>query len=761
MISIRNSPWAAILAFLLATSVGNVALAQEAETPNATSDVPPRGQYSVTPATSAISVDGVLDEAAWTDALSIDVPYEWWPGDNLPAIVETVCLLTYDDSNLYIAFRAMDPRPQEIRAHLWDRDQIFDLITDDHVLIMIDTFGDDRSAYQFRANPLGVQADAINSGVGGGLEDWSWNAIWESAGRINEEGYAIEMAIPFNQLRFPSGGRELTWGVSAGRSYPRADRHRFNSHFTDRDNSCRLCQSDFVTGFESIAPGRNLELVPTFTALRTDELQDFPDGGLEDGDPDPELGLTARWGVTESLSLLAAINPDFSQVEADVAQLEINTRFALFYPETRPFFLEGTDYFASPMQAVFTRTVVDPLLGTKLTGKIGRHALGIMATIDETNTLTLPSNQASRSAEIDERVNGGVFRYRVDVGADSALGALFTDREGDGYHNRVAGLDGYLRLGAVDTLNLQFLRSDTAYPDDFAEEHGQPTGSFAGNAIMADYTHLSRDWLITAAYNDRSPGFRADYGFIPRVDVRAGRAQFGRIFWGGSDQWFSRLDVVGNAFYAVDHEGNETDRRYGFESRYQGPRQMLVMLGGSNSRQLFGGEYFDLVEGGAYFEIKPMGGFNFGFLTQLGETIDLANVRKANQWIFSPEVYFNVGRSLSVRYSHTYQRLDTVGGEEIYTANLAQSRIQYMLSSRAFVRAILQYRWLHQNPAAYEWEVTEDSENLFTQFLFSYKLNARTVVFAGYSDNSTGLQTSGLVRMNRTFFIKLGYAWVL
>jgi len=156
-----------------------------------------------------------------------------------------------------------------------------------------------------------------------------------------------------------------------------------------------------------------------------------------------------------------------------------------------------------------------------------------------------------------------------------------------------------------------------------------------------------------------------------------------------------------------------------------------------------------------------MGGFNLGFLTQLGETIDLANVRKANQWFFVPEINFNLGRRLSVRYSHTFQRLDTLAGEEIYTANLVQSRIQYMFTSRAFVRTILQYRWLHQNPSAYNWEVIESSENLFTQFLFSYKLNARTVVFAGYSDNSTGLPTSGLVRTNRTFFIKLGYAWVL
>jgi hypothetical protein len=384
-----------------------------------------------------------------------------------------------------------------------------------------------------------------------------------------------------------------------------------------------------------------------------------------------------------------------------------------------------------------------------------------MATIDETNTLTLPANQASRRAEIAERTSGGVLRYRVDVGGESAIGALFTDREGSGYHNRVAGADAYLRLGAVDTLNVQFLRSDTAYPDDFAERYGQPSGSFAGNAFMASYVHAGREWVLTANYHDRSPGFRADYGFVPRVDVRSSTVDFGRTFWGGSDRWFTKFDVYANAYYAVDHDGNKTDHRYRIETQYQGPLQSMLMVGGSQSQELFAGEYFDLTEGGAYFEIKPTGGFNFGLLAQLGETIDLANVRKANQLLFVPEAWINLGRRLSVRYSHTYQRLDTLGGEEIYTVNLAQSRIQYMFTSRAFVRAILQYQWLHQNPLVYEQEVPEDSQDLFTQFLFSYKLNARTVIFAGYSDNSLGFQQSGLVRTDRTFFIKLGYAWVL
>jgi hypothetical protein len=199
-----------------------------------------------------------------------------------------------------------------------------------------------------------------------------------------------------------------------------------SSHSIDRSNSCILCQENHLVGFENITPGHNLEFDPTFTAGRTDTRPDFPDGSFQKGDSNLDPGVTARWGMTSNLALNGTLNPDFSQVEADAAQLDVNTRFALFFPEKRPFFLEGTDFFSTPLEAVFTRTVVDPAWGIKLTGKQGGNGIGVFATRDDINNLLLPSNQESAFAHLDQNVTGSVLRYRRDVGSGSILGVLYT-----------------------------------------------------------------------------------------------------------------------------------------------------------------------------------------------------------------------------------------------------------------------------------------------------------------------------------------------
>ncbi|MEA2691369.1 MAG: hypothetical protein QOJ16_756, partial [Acidobacteriota bacterium] len=329
--------------------------------------VPSLRRFAVTRAASAIKIDGVLDEEAWKSALTIDLPYEWFPGDNVPPRVRTEAKVTFDADNLYVAFHCEDPDPGAIRAHLIDRDAIGTFIQDDHVGFNLDTFDDEQRAFQFRVNPFGVQVDAVFSEVNS-AEDFSWDAIWASAGRVTRDGYVVEIAIPFRQLRFPRSSAPQTWGIEFFRSYPRDVRYRMSSRYTDRAKDCILCQENKVAGFAGIAPGRNLELDPTLTSQRSDAQPPgaFPEGGLDRGKTKTDPGLTARWGFSPNASLSAAINPDFSQVEADVAQLGINTRFALFYPEKRPFFLEGADLFLTPLQAVFTRTVADPDWGVKL-----------------------------------------------------------------------------------------------------------------------------------------------------------------------------------------------------------------------------------------------------------------------------------------------------------------------------------------------------------------------------------------------------------
>ena len=220
---------------------------------------------AVTPAASHIKIDGRLDEQAWQKAAMLELPYEWQPGDAIPAPVKTEVLITYDHAKIYIAFRCFDPEPQKIRAHVMGRDSIDTFIMDDHVSFMLDTFNDERRAFQFRVNPLGVQADANFSELEG-YEDFSWDAIWASAGRITDFGYTVEVAIPFNQLRFAKGGMAQTWGFEADRSWPRNVRHRMSTHVRDRDRNCLICQFNKLSGFQGISPGKNLEFDPTLTA---------------------------------------------------------------------------------------------------------------------------------------------------------------------------------------------------------------------------------------------------------------------------------------------------------------------------------------------------------------------------------------------------------------------------------------------------------------------------------------------------------------
>lgn len=724
-------------------------------------------RFQVPKAPSKVVIDGVLDEEAWAAAPVIPLPFEWQPGDNLPAPVKTECLVTYDLHNLYIGFRCFDPEPRKIRAHLMDRDDTDTLILDDYISFMVDAFNDERRCFQFRVNPMGVQADAIFSELEG-YEDFSWDAIWDAAAKITDWGYAIEVAIPLGQLRFRKTDGPKTWGFSAERSWPRDARHRMTSHPRSRSVNCILCQFNKLTGFEGVTPGQNIEINPTFTAGRTDSMNpaEYPDGSLERGKGDYQPGLTAKWGITPNLILNATANPDFSQVEADVAQLEINRRFALFYPEKRPFFLEGADFFLTPVQAVFTRTVADPLWGTKLTGKSGRTAMGFFAAQDEVTNLLFPSNQGSNQASLEQNAYGGVFRLRQDVGRMSTLGVLYTGRAGTDYYNHVAGADGFLRLDQKNSVIFQFLHSETDYPTSLALDYGQRETRFGGNAINFQFQHFSRNWIIETLYEDLSPGFRADYGFVPRVDTRHGTAMVFRQIWGKPKSWFNliRLGAAGEVVY--DHEGTLTDRGLTMGAMYQGNLETQINLHGILVRTFYDGRYFDTAYGTFDFRIRPFSGSQIGVEGMAGQAIDFANSRLADVFAAGPTASFSLFRHLNLVVAHSFERL-SLGGDTIYTANLSQAKVLWNFSVRAFVRAIVQYRDLAQNPAMSTSPVDSRTEGLFTQFLFSYKLNPRTVLFLGYSDNAMGGVFDSrlgpgrvdITRTDRTFFLKIGYAW--
>ena len=274
------------------------------------------GEPATIPSTDhEITVDARLDEPAWEEALALPLEWEWFPSDNDPAPVETTAFVTFDAENLYVAFRARDPEPAAIRAHYGDRDTV---ASDDTVGFMIDPFSDQRRAYQFRINPLGVQMDALNSDVEQ-TEDFSWDAIWESAGRITEGGYVVEAAVPFRQLRFPRTENPQAWGVLAMRDYPRSVRHRLRSIVTDKDRDCLVCQLQPIRGFSGMTTGSDLEVVPTLTGRWTEERADGLTGELE----------TSEEELDPIIEKFTALKPQFLEVIDQSLQMEMpsNDRF--------------------------------------------------------------------------------------------------------------------------------------------------------------------------------------------------------------------------------------------------------------------------------------------------------------------------------------------------------------------------------------------------------------------------------------------------
>ncbi len=715
-----------------------------------------RPTYQIPRTTTAIDIDGLLDDEIWQHALTVDLPYETSPGDNTPAPVFTECYLAYDESSLYVAFRAGDGEPSRIQARLTDRDNIWH---DDRVGIMIDPFNDERRGFEFLVNPLGVQMDAARNDVGGDNErDVSWDAIWDSAGRIDAEGYTVEMAIPFNSLRFPRTQDEQTWGFAAARQYPRNVRYEMMSVPNDRDATCFFCQTGKLAGFVGISPGRNIEFAPTFTASRNDQPA-VAGGSLQDGEAEEDVGLSARWGITPNVSLNATFNPDFSQVEADVAQLSVNERFALFFPEKRPFFMEGADFFQTPFQVLHTRTVVDPSWGFKTSGKEAGNGFGAFVASDEAANLLIPSNQSSRFGVADGDVTTGVIRYRRDVGEASTLGVIATAREGDDYYNRVYGADGFLRLTSTKTARFQLLGSATSYPTAVADAYGQTAETMDGFAGRMNLAHDSRHWRLWGNYEDLDENFRADAGFVPRVDARTYRGGFQRRFWGQGDGWYTWLGMGVEGSRIEDHGGKLTDENVALVTHYNGPWQSYLNLRLVKANSYYNGDMYDNDRVFFTTNFIPTDDLRFWCAGSIGNAIDFANSQPAWRVWGGPGIEYRFGKHVSLFLDHSYEEL-SVHSKRLFVANLINMNLDYQFTSRMRARAVLQYLDVSRDTDLFAATVNEDDNDLFSQLLFSYKVNPQTLLYLGYSDDRYGDEGAQTMRqVDRTLFFKVGYAW--
>jgi hypothetical protein len=700
-----------------------------------------------------ITIDGLIDEEAWESARLFDLEYETEPGENTPAPVRTEALVIFDKYKLYVAFRCYDPEPSKIRAHYSDRDSNND---DDDVLVELDTFNDERRSIILESNPFGVQTDWKYSASG---YDRTWDTIYETKGRITEWGWVVEFSIPFSSLQFQRKEGVQTWGLLLSREYPREVRRDLRIIPLDRNNNCRLCQYTKIEGFAGVSPGKNMEINPTVTAVRTSERVDFPEGDFEPTNEDLEVGLTARLGVTPNLYFTGTVNPDFSQVEADSLQLDINQPFALFYPEKRPFFTEGADIFETLLNAVYTRTMRDPQWGLKLTGKEGANAIGAYVVRDGVTNLIFPGNQGSSSSSLVMNNTSSVLRFNRDTWNNSTVGVLLTDREGEDYFNRLFSFDGNIRLSRRDTVQIQAMRSSTRYPDSIVTDYSQPPGEFADTALSFEYDHVTRNEGWWVDYEKIGDDFRADLGFMPRVG-------YGNVEGGWSYRWiaepgiwWSNVRVSNDYHYFWDSAGDLLYRSANFQFSYLGKLQSRAVLNGVMSREFYNGQVFDNTEVNLFSGFNPVGNLFVHLNTRYGNRIDYANTRPGNRIQIEPRIRGSIGKHLSFNLEHVFERM-TAKEDRLYSANISQAKLTYNINVRAFFRSIIQYINYDYNVDNYTFDTEPEYRQLLSQFLFAYQINARTLLYVGYYDNHFGGRDYDMTRNDYSFFAKVGYAWV-
>lgn len=453
--------------------------------------------------TATITIDGRLDEAVWAHAAVLRAFSEYLPNDNRPADDSTTVLVWYSPTALYFGIRAYQDSAS-VRATLADRDKI---AGDDYVQILLDTFDDHRQALVFGVNPLGAQADGtlldaarqvattLSAASSGAYAiDLSPDYVYESKGHVTAWGYEVEVRIPFKTLRYQARDPQ-DWSVNVIRVV-QATGHQLTWTRVLQTQASFLAQSGTLTGLTGLSRGLVLDVTPEATSTVTGAPQ--PSGWAYSGG-DPRIGATVRWGVTANLTLNGTVRPDFSQVEADVPQIQFDPRSALNYPEKRPFFLDGLELFQTPMELIYTRRLVDPQGAAKLTGKLGATTIAALSGVDGTDASATGADHPLLSA----------LRVRRDLGGANSLGIVYTDREDGGDANRVAAIDGRWVLGSAWALTVQGAEARPGAPlarRSSGPRHG--TRVWCARAVTSGSTSRVAPWVSASrprAASSRAP----------------------------------------------------------------------------------------------------------------------------------------------------------------------------------------------------------------------------------------------------------------
>ena len=676
--------------------------------------------------TTAPKIDGVLDPGLYEkEFLRIDDFVQYAPKAGEAAKQKTTAYIGYDEKNIYFAFRCEGAEADKIRASVTNRDGAMD---DDWILVLLDTFNEKRRAFAFGVNPIGIQMDFIRIEEGGNDNmDPSWDTAWEADGRIDAHGYTVEMAIPFKSLRFPDRDEKF-WGLTLARNIPGTGEVDMWPAYS-RDIPGLLAQSVPIMIKGQVEKGKNLEIMPVLTALKKQGQK-----------ADIQPGLNLKYGLNSDLTLDAAINPDFSQVEADVPQIDINLRYALRYQEKRPFFLEGMEIFQFPdIEMVYTRRITDPLWGAKVSGKLGGFSYGILSAYDQ---------HPSQSVwDVHNTVGSGnetalfnIVRLKTDVfNQGSYLGFCLADKEIDGSWNRVAGVDGQWRFADKLFFSFQAVASKTSYD-------GEQTRLAPAVYAMAYY--FTRNFTFGGYWESIHPDFEASSGFVNRVDYRTAGVFTNVTVY--PDKPF--LNQIRFSLRAKQHDAFFTDtvqdKTFELQTQFRFTEFNQLVVQYDTGKERFADQDFRKNVFSLQGQFNIIKWVPFTLFSEIGDSINYDTADAFRGWGVTYGIGTNFKPSTRLQLEFDFSKITfwrTQGGERLWDYNVIHTRTAYQLSKSLSLRAIIDYNLFYKQ--------------VFGSVLFSYVLRPGTVFFLGYDSNYNQNTFGHYDRNNYNIFLKFSYWW--
>ena len=751
-------------------------------------------QLNINKTSQSINIDGKLNDRGWQQAAKVENFVERYPGENIPTLVETETFVTYDNARLYVAFICHDD-PAAIRATMCQRDQFSG---DDAVIVLLDSYGDANWAYEFQVNPYGVQKDLLWTNIAG--EDSGYDLIWESAAKITDSGYQVEMAIPFSSIRFP-GVDAQNWKMDFWRIYPRDSYRQYSWSANDRNQQCWPCQWGTVTGIGDVKPGRGLEILPSIISNQSGSMQygDSTISPFDDGKIDGEMSLGGKYSISSDITLEGTYNPDFSQVETDAAQIDVNSTVALFYPERRPFFQEGTDIFRTLFNSFYTRTINDPEFAAKLTGRYDGYRFGYLSAIDENTQYIIPFDESSSQPLNIGKSYVNVLRGIKSLGNYSHVGFIVNDRrfEDDGY-NTILGVDESICLTRKISVDGQYLVTFNREPDNpslsgyynrYTFNFGKNTAafdgeSFTGYGFISRIRHNSRALDFNVTYSQVDPTYRTELGYDPWVNYRdlSSSASYNIFPKNGIFESITPGMYI-DARWKYDDEHRWTRVYLGLEGHLRYAQSSFNINFSRSNERWYGVDFDNLWEVEIDLNSRPTSKLAWYLGYDRNVSPALNQLVKGNEHLvdaslsFKPIDRVKIDPSMSYSVSH-----DLDNSEELYENLVSRTRLQYQLTKALSFRLIFEYRYrevwykymdqdteeiIRYNSAIKNW-------NIFP--LLTYRINPFTIFYVGMTGSYNDLGQSAFDDYyspryyeynrsidrnwsldNRQFFMKLQY----